>query len=220
MIDTILPTKQTISSILVLSAHHETAPRDFFEKAYEAMKEYLGDIPIGYGSVGDFADLNRNRPSEIKYDFVNFHLQPQVHTCDSRSIMDNLGSHQTLISSAHKFTEGKPLHISSVTFSADNTVDRRLKSSFAAWWTLLALRNLSGAASISFYQLTGENGIIEQETGTDIYEVLSAIKDFSPKYIFQHTRDKVILENEAGNRLIFSSELPGPAGPEQVHPQQ
>jgi hypothetical protein len=144
------------------------------------------------------------------YDFVNFHIQPQVHTNDNRSIMDNLGSHDMLIKSLKKFTSDKPIHVSPVTFNAKDTVDRRLGSAFAAWWTLLALRNLSSAASLSFYELKGARGIINEAGVTKIYEVLQTVKAFSPRYIFQNTGNKVILENQFGERLTFTSRLAAP----------
>ena len=208
--DAIKPSLKFVYSILILSAHHETAPRDFFVHAYGLIKKSLGDISTGYGCNTDFAGLNRNRPADIAYDFVNFHLQPQVHMTDNRSIMENLNSQETLIRSANKFTGGKPLHISTVTLGPADTVDKRFNTYFAAWWTLLAIRNMSAAQGISFYQLTGEMGVINGENTTPVYTVLRTIKDFSPKYILQNTGQKVILENESGDRLVFTSSLPEP----------
>lgn len=106
--ETLRPSLQWISSVLILSAHHETAPLDFFERAYERIKKSWGNILVGYGTNANFADINRNRPGNTACDFINFHLQPQVHMDDSRSIMENLGSHETLIRSAGKFAGGKP----------------------------------------------------------------------------------------------------------------
>jgi hypothetical protein len=210
VIDAIRASKDVISSILVLSNQHEATPKDFFKKAYAAIKRSLGNISTGYGTNGDFADLNQNRPGEIEYDFVNFHLQPQVHTIDSRSIMSNLESHGRMILSAEKFTGNKPVHVSTVNFSPGNTVDKRFNTAFAAWWTLQALRNLGAASSVTFYALTGNEGLINGDKPTPVYDVLKAIKDFSPKYILQNTGNKVVIENKSGERLTFSSEMPDP----------
>jgi hypothetical protein len=210
VIDALRSLQQLVHSILILSSHHETVPKEFFAHAYEGIKNAYAAISIGFGTGGDFSDLNGNRPAEIEYDFVSFSLQPQVHTKDNRSIMDNLGSHETLVRSADKFTGGKPVHISPVGFSSADTADKRFGSAFAAWWTLLALRNLSAASDISFYELTGSRGIINGEAETEIYKALREIKEFLPRYIFQNTGNKVILQNESGNRLVFTSKLPLP----------
>ena len=206
VINLIRPNLRSVSSILILSEHQETAPLAFFEKTYAVIKHALGNIKTGYGTAGNFAEINRNRPGHSSCDFINFHLHPQVHMTDSRSIMENLGSHETLIRSAAKFSDGKPVHVSPVQFSGDAS-DRRFHTAFAAWWTLQALRNLSVAESLTFYAAAGAEGILDGERTTPLYDALKAIKDFSATDILQHTGPQVVFQNQAGERLVFTSAM-------------
>ena len=210
VIEALRPLGKLVSSVLILLAGKETAPKDFFEQCYTLLKTAFNKLPIGYGTNDHFADLNRNRPTEIPYDFVNFHIQPQVHTTDNRSIMENLSSHESLVASINKITSDKPVHVSPVTFCGQGNDDKRFRTHFAGWWTLLALRNLSAASSLTFYEVTGNMGLINDSGVTPVYQLLETIQSFLPMYIYQHTGNKVILENSAGDQLVFTSKTNPP----------
>jgi hypothetical protein len=207
--------KMYVESIFVLSANHDTPPADFFKKTYNSIKDVFPEIPVGYGTNGHFVDVNRNRPEGLQYDFLSFSLQPQAHLSDSRTIMENLGSHESLIRSANKISGNKPIHISPVTLNSrpqagDSSAqpEPRQFTWFAAWWTLLAMENLSEAGHMTFYELTGDAGLVKDEQLSPIYQVLKQVKDFSPVYIIKNNDRSVSLENQQGERLIFRSALP------------
>ncbi len=207
VVKSIAASVKIISSVLVLSADG-IAPLESFDKVYRALKAAAGEIPVGYGCPGNFADLNRNRPGDHLCDFLHFHLYPQVHASDSRTIMENLNSQEAMFRTAAQFANGKPIQVS-VNFS-DTGEDERFPTAFAAWWTLQTLRNFAGAPAVNFYYLSGKESITGTGNSIPLYKALRSIKEWDAKYILQHTGSRVIVENDSGDQLSFSSKLPAP----------
>ena len=212
-----------IDRILVLHSQHITTPENVLEFVYTAMKKNFPQIKVGYGTDGFFADLNRNRPIGNNFDFVSFSLSPQVHADDTRSLIENLESQADIIQTARSFVFGKEIHISPVTLkmrvSGDESnespsdYDSRQHRSIGALWTLHSIKNLGEADHLTFYQVKGYRGLLNDEKQltklTPLFNVRKMIKKFNPKWIIvteQHQEflsDKIVLENEQGDRLEF-----------------
>lgn len=214
-------------SILPLQLPGKTTTDALLESVASVLKKEIPGIKIGYGSDGFFAELNRNRPGNDLFDFVSFTLNPQVHAVDTRSVIENLEQQAVLVRTAKSFAGVKPVRVSPVTFKtraegfADNDLapgfDERLHRSFGAAWTLHTIRNLSEADSITLYQVTGPKGILENnstEKQYSLFSVLKKIKDFNPEWITSEdfsaglSYENVILENEAGDKMVFHVPLP------------
>jgi hypothetical protein len=202
-------------SILILQSEAKATPQALMEKSYPVLKQTFSNIPIGWGTDGNFAELNRNRPGETPHDFVSFPLYPQVHASDLRSIIENLESQHHTLNSIRTFTQ-QPVHLSPITFAGRHveSTDARQQTSFAAWWTLKALHNLSAARSLTFYDITGPNGLLQPEREsndlkpTPIYDVFVQLKAFAPAWVIQKVgaaliHEPVIFENDKGERLQF-----------------
>ena len=98
----------------------------------------------------------------------------------------------------------------------EENVDERFHSSFGAIWTLVTLHNLSKAASISFYETIGCDGLLKKSDGkeqvsesveTDICKALKEIKAFDAQWIITNNDDEIknfIVENASGERLTFA----------------
>lgn len=212
-----------IDSVLVLHTHHIITPKHVLDIVYGEIKKIFPHIKVGYGTDGFFAELNRNRPACDKFDFVSFSLSPQVHASDSRSLIENLERQSDIIQTASSFGPGKEIHISPITFkiraSADETskmpsdYDLRLHRSIGALWTLHSIKNLAGASRLTFYQVKGYRGIINDRKQfteqSPLCRILKTIKIFNPKWIIdtgcnqQSPSGKIALENEEGKRLEF-----------------
>ncbi len=220
LISKLIKHRQRIQSILPLYIEHKTTPVFLIEHVYELIKNIFPEINVGYGTNGNFVELNRNQPAEFEYDFVSFSMHPQAHATDTRTIIENLQSQQQLIESIKKFT-AKPIHISPVTFqersdphkstiySADDT---RLHTSFGASWTLHCIRNLCQVNHLTLYQATGKRGVINNVDLSNIrlspvYHLLAELKSFDPAYLIQITQesnhDKIVFENKSGDKLTY-----------------
>lgn len=232
LIEGIQHKKQYVSSILVLHSEQRVISAELFQQVYPELKNAFPAIQTGYGTDGNFADLNRNRPQFAAYDFVSFSINPQAHASDTRTIMENLHGQEDTIRTAQTFTGNKAIHISPVMLKrqsrtdadAATAADPRLNSWFAACWTLQSIENLSGANSITFYETTGYNGIINEHAGspastgqsvesiiTPVYKVLEAIKAFGPAWIIKQksnnkSKNALLIENREGGRLLFTTD--------------
>jgi len=208
-------------SILVLQKDQPVTPPDLITGAYHLIKKDLPGVLIGYGTDQFFADLNRNRPGNTLFDFVSFHLHPQVHASDTRSILENLENQADLVETAKNFPGGKPVFLSPVTFKDRNAPpDERQHTGLAAWWTLMSLQQLAGAGSITYYELMGKDGLLlagedQPENAapnlqpSPLYKALAAIHAFQPVWIIKKINDgtfspdSLVLEDAAGRRLAF-----------------
>ncbi len=224
------PIAKQVSSVLILSAKNKIIPGDDYAKIFSRIRSTLADVRMGYGTDTYFAELNRNRPGSLPADFLGFSLHPQVHMSDNRSILENLGSQHHTLATIKSFAPALPVQISPVTLSArfnpDKkgartllSADRRQYSSFAAWWTIKTIVNLAEAETLVFYQLTGENGLVNFQDGdfksSAIFDLLREIKRFQPRYIIRNSNwnqplSDVILEDQEGRRLQISTDLPEP----------
>ncbi|MHA4842812.1 hypothetical protein ACX0G7_01550 [Flavitalea antarctica] len=202
--------KDLIHSLLPIQVSNNVTTPPLLSYLYPRFKEVIPGIRIGYGTNGAFAELNRNRPPEADYDFVCFSLNPQVHAADLRTIAENLESQQQLITASRQFTS-KPIHVSPLTFHHRKVTmtDRRLHTHFGAAWTLLTLRNLHNASSLTFYQTTGDMGLINY-SGTElihqskIYDILIQIKRFDAVYVIIDGKpEHIIFVNPSGEKLKF-----------------
>jgi hypothetical protein len=118
-------------------------------------------------------------------DAIVYSLNPQVHACDSTSVMENLAGQVATVASARHFSGGKPVFVSPVTFigrsgpfpagppqpsGLDPTVEPRQASLFGAAWTVGSVKALTeiGAASVTYFETTGRKGIIESDAGSPI----------------------------------------------------
>jgi D-apionolactonase len=130
---------------------------------------------IGGGTDANFAELNRTRPSVAVLDLVFFAAHPQVHAADDRSIMENLEGLAPAVRTAIRFSGGKPVCLSPLTFAprVDPAVpdrraypiprdrmrfrDLRQASPFCGPWALAAVHRLSaaGAHAVTFCDLSG-----------------------------------------------------------------
>ncbi|HTE25880.1 hypothetical protein [Flavitalea sp.] len=211
LVQQLIKYESRINSLLPLHIDHDITPVILIQSLYSRFKEVLPALKIGYGTNSFFAELNRNRPPSADFDFISFGFNPQVHATDTRTIIENLESQQQILESIRQFTS-KPVHLSPVTFQQRTEAgkDPRLQTYFGAAWTLMSIKNLSIAGSITLYQTTGNRGIVANTvTATDnvspLYEVLTQLKEFQPVYVvLNKNKDEIIFENKAGKRLTYS----------------
>ncbi len=157
-----------------------------FARGYLA--EALPGVALVGGTNGNFAELNRQPPEIAAMDGVAYTINPQVHAFDERSLVEAIGAQTDTLITARGYCAGLPLSISSVTLKPpfnqaagepeaprDLTrlppaVDPRQMSLFAAAWTVGSLAALSagGAESVTFYQTSGWQGLMETQSGNPL----------------------------------------------------
>ncbi|MCL4535466.1 MAG: hypothetical protein M1370_09955 [Bacteroidetes bacterium] len=141
---------------------------------------------IGAGASGDFVGLNRGRPQQAA-DLICYSVNPQVHTFDNMSMVENLQGQGWQIATAQQIAPGVPVAVTPVTLKprsgpgADgpassgelpSSVDPRQMSLFGAAWTAGSLKYIAerGAYSATYYETIGWRGVMETEAGSPLPE--------------------------------------------------
>jgi hypothetical protein len=202
----------TVGSIIILQNNAVVPDQKLLDFIIPLIKVDFHSIKIGAGTDLFFAELNRNRITDERLDFVSFSINPQVHLYDDETLIENLTAQQYCIQTIQSFTK-LPIHVSPVTLKPRGfpalSVDERQHTAFIANWTALTLKYLAGAEQITFYETVGEKGIINTNGPAPVYELLKIITAFKPKDIITKQvqdpfeKDELVLENESGERKIF-----------------
>ena len=184
ILQSIVELKDQIRSFYIFSASDKTTPLGFIQFA----EELLGDkSKIIGGTDLYFTELNRNQSAVDFVDQVNFSINPQVHSFDDRTLIQNTATQKTIAKNAHRIAKGKKVSIGPITLrprynpnatepdkDVSNTplpssVDARQRTWFAEGWAAMSIRSLTESASISavtYFETLGWLGIRELSTGS------------------------------------------------------
>jgi hypothetical protein len=158
------------------------------EAARRALESYDPGIPFYTGTNTDFIFLKRSAPPLEPVDGITLAICPQVHAFDNASLVETLQVQGSVVESARRLGQGKPVMVSPVTLkmrfnpyatAAPATVpagelppqvDVRQMSLFGAAWTLGSIRSLadSKTESITYYETTGWRGMMETVRGSEL----------------------------------------------------
>jgi hypothetical protein len=208
MLDPIIEFNDQIRSFYIFSKNDKTTPPEFIQAA----KELLGDkSKIIGGTDLYFTELNRNQGAVDFVDQVNFSINPQVHSFDNRTLIQNTATQKTIAENALRIAKGKKVSIGPITLRPrynpnatqpdkdfsntplPSSVDARQRTWFAEGWTAMSLRSLTESESIStltYFETLGWRGIRELSTGSkDSLNFPSApSKEFPVWRLFQHLK--------------------------------
>ncbi|HEU0243474.1 MAG TPA: hypothetical protein VFQ75_06170 [Candidatus Limnocylindrales bacterium] len=149
----------------------------------ETLEPVTGPVPYAGGSNQTFSDVNRDRPRDPVLTGLCFALCPTIHAADDRSIVENVVGAAEVVRMAATFAGGRPISVSPVTIATRNgpypagpaapgslpaAVDVRQASLLGAAWTAATLGRLAeaGAASVTWYETAGWQGIVERDAGS------------------------------------------------------
>lgn len=146
---------------------------------------------IGGGTNLYFTELNRQPPDTSDLDVVNFSMNPQVHSFDDRTVIQNAATGMVIAHNAPRRAGDARISVSPITlrprFNPNATdpatdvsnddlpasVDRRQPTWFTAAWTALSLGYLAGPGtidSVTYFETVGPRGVMDARTG-DTYPV-------------------------------------------------
>lgn len=159
-----------------------------------ALKSHFPSSIIASGTDFYFVELNRNHPPLYLVDQVCYSANPQVHTFDPVSIMENLQGIEETLKHARTFSGEIPPIISPLTLRPrknlknplkDGGIDVRQQGLFCSSWTAGVIMHAAsaGAPSITLYDIFGEGGIIQID-GSVVYPayiVLLWLSEFAGK---------------------------------------
>ena len=185
ILEPIIEFKDQIRSFYIFSASDKTTPIGFIQVA----EEPLGDkSKIIGGTDLYFTELNRNQGSVDFVDQVNFSINPQVHSFDDRTLIQNTATQKVISTNAHRIAKGKKVSIGPITLrprynpnatqpskdlsntALPSSVDARQRTWFAEGWTAMSIRSIAESESIStltYFETLGWRGIRELSTGSE-----------------------------------------------------
>jgi hypothetical protein len=132
------------------------------------------------GTNTDFFFLNEHAPDPGLLDGICLAIHPQAHAFDDSSLIETLAIQGVVATQAAAMAGHRPVAVSPITlkprfnpYAANSVptapgtvpvnVDARQLSLFGAGWTLGSIKYLaeSGAASLTYYELVGPRGVID-----------------------------------------------------------
>lgn len=180
--------KPPVCTWLVFHAGESSTSVKWVEMARAHLADYDPQARLGSGTNGDFVQLNRGRPPRQALDLACYSLNPQVHTYDNRSMVENLQGQAWQLDSARQFLADTPIAVTPIILrprlnshtgvpsispgGLPSSVDPRQMSLFGAAWTAGSLKYISehGAYSATYYETTGWRGVMETEAGSPMPE--------------------------------------------------
>lgn len=161
---------------LVFHEHQKCTAPDWVMLAREILGPVAPRAQFAAGTDFNFAELNRARPPADADWLPCFSINPQVHSRDDLSLMENLDAQGEVARSARAFSRQSPV-ISPVTLlprqNPDATsaepnksappADARQASWFGAAWTFGSLATLTSAGrvhSLTYFETHGPRGLV------------------------------------------------------------
>ena len=208
ILQSIIEIKDQIRSFYIFSASEKTTPIGFIQVA----EELLGDkSKIIGGTDLYFTELNRNQGSVDFVDQVNFSINPQVHSFDDRTLIQNTATQKVISTNAHRIAKGKKVSIGPITLrprynpnatqpakdlsntDLPSSVDARQRTWFAEGWTAMSIRSIAESESIStvtYFETLGWRGIRELSTGSEdaLNFASKAGEEFPVWRLFKHLK--------------------------------
>ena len=169
-----------IKSVFLFHKEIQSTRNELIEDLAEIFRHHIPGVRIFAGTNCNFAQLNRLRPGMTLVDGLVFAIHPQEHAFDNLTLVENLQAQAYAVESAIQLAGNKEIAVSPVTiqrrFNANTEnyespskrnkmpgqVDPRQMSLFGGGWTTISFKYIaqSGVESVTYYETTGERGIM------------------------------------------------------------
>jgi hypothetical protein len=192
-----------------------------------ALRALLPDAGIVSGTDAYFVEINRHPPPVEGTDGICYSVNPQVHTFDDQSVLDNLEGQFYTVQAARSLGHGAPVYVTPITLRPRLNPDRpekfhgpdaRQKSLLGAVWTLGSIIRLAeaGAAGATYFELTGGCGIMERggKRVFPLFHVIADVNEFSGgtmRLLSFGNRSGItgcLLEKDTNKRLLIANITP------------
>jgi hypothetical protein len=221
-----------IRTVFLFSSQDKTTPATFVDAAHEVIAD---KTKIAGGTDLYFTELNRNPECASFVEQINFSINPQVHSFDDRTLIQNTATQKTIATNAALVAPGKKISVAPITLrprynpnatqpdkDVSNTplpssVDARQRTWFAEAWTAMSLRSISESSAIStvtYFETLGWSGIKELSLGSKDLRNFPSKPDekfpiwsfFTALKGFTHMRPTISTSPEGVDCLLIKSE--------------
>jgi hypothetical protein len=173
-----------VRNLLIFSKSHKVTPEEFIAAA----RELLGAAQsISAGTDLYFTEINRGTPVVPGIDQINFSLNPQVHSFDDRTLIQNLATQEVIAVNVARIAGDKLISVGPITLrprfnpnatqpdrdvsndSLPASVDARQRTWFTEAWTAISIKYLTQSSAINsatYFESVGWKGIRESTLGS------------------------------------------------------
>jgi D-apionolactonase len=213
-----------VKRFLVFRQGEKVTSKETSAAVVDALRKCASQAGIITGTNGYFVEINRKHPAIKGCDGVCYSANPQVHTFDDVSIIDNLEGQAHTVLAGKKLFPGKSIFVTPVTLrprlvpelpQKDHGPDPRQKMLFGAAWTLGSIIRLSeaGVLGATYFETTGDCGLMEKNQARvfPMYHVFADAGDFAGGTIrmFQsesrRTIEACVLEKNGRKRYLIAN---------------
>ena len=190
----------------------------------DAMRKCAFQTDIITGTNGYFVEINRKHPAIKGCDGICYSANPQVHTFDDASVIDNMEGLAHTVLAGKKLLPRKDIYVTPVTLrprlvpeipQKDHGPDPRQKTLFGAAWALGSIIRLSeaGVSGATYFETTGDCGLMEKNGARvfPLYHVFADIGEFAggTMRVFQsksrRTIESCVLEKNCRKRYLIAN---------------
>jgi len=179
--------RDRLGRVTVVDAATRTTPAGAAAALRSALLARGVEVPVGGGTLANFAELNRMRLTAGELDFVTYGISPQMHHADNDFIMDTLLAQPHTLRDARRLAGRRPVVIGPVTLHrAGDRPDPRQGTQFLAAWTVGSLAALAGAAAVTYFETAGPAGVVaESGARTPVERVFAAVAGLAGQPVYR-----------------------------------
>ena len=192
----LLQKKPAVSTILVFEAKSFLTNPVHLEAARTLLRPLASHALLGGGTDSNFAELNRSPLARQSLELLSFSYNPQIHSTDIHSLIENLDGIRSAIHSAGQLARNVPISVSPVTFKfryrldhtlhptleanqSDPRTDPRQSSLFGAGLTVGILKHLAESTihSATCFESAGPRGLLPASVpgGRSVYPLFHTL---------------------------------------------
>jgi hypothetical protein len=175
----------SVSNFLIFSKSSKITPAEFISTA----RKVLGAAALISGGTDlYFTEINRGNPAVPGIDQISFSLNPQVHSFDDRTVIQNLATQDVIGRNASRIARGLKIGVGPISLhprfnpnatapekDVSNTplpasVDIRQMTWFAEAWTAVSIKYLAQSRAINsatYFETVGWRGVKERSQGSE-----------------------------------------------------
>jgi len=175
----------SVSKFLIFSKSSKVTPAEFISTARKVLG---GAVLISGGTDLYFTEINRGDSVVPGIDQINFSLNPQVHSFDDRTVIQNLATQDVIARNASRIARGLKIGVGPISLrprfnpnatapetdvsntALPSSVDIRQMTWFAQAWTAISIKYLAQSGSVNsatYFETVGWRGVKERSQGSE-----------------------------------------------------
>jgi D-apionolactonase len=181
-----------VKRILVFRHGEKVTSIETIREVAPVLRKTAPEVDIVTGTDSYFVEINRAAPDLRGLDGLCYSVNPQVHTFDDQSLVENIEGQFYTVQAARRLGHGAPVFVTPITLRPRlnpelpkkfHGADVRQRSLLGAVWTLGSIIGLAkaGATGATYFELAGPCGVMERDGSRvfPLFHVLADVNEFA-----------------------------------------